>query len=218
MAAASKETGSFDWSTSLSFFLLQRNPSSLVESRGDDKAQQNIVHVVATMAKKDPKACAGFLSQFVALDETASKSARTMALNACLLKDSEGRTPLHYAILSEDTSSINAILAGLGMAFDDAFCKLKNGNEHSQLVHPGDLFPLDEFKIVLELYPNIALAFIEKLKLADAYRNVADGCDKAPLDEGSEVVSGSSERSPIAFWKNQFVTLAAVEVDDEVRV
>ena len=176
--------------------LLKLSPTSLVERRlyGDGG---NVVHLAAELG------CASFLEHFLpSEDDRIGDSAKT-AVAACLTRDAKGRTPLALAVASQSTASIAAIVRCLLLVVSDRFVTLDGA--HQKGPHLGDLLPFDEIIELLGKFPAIGLDLVRNIKFVAAYDSlVKKGCDKAPLQDGSQVVLASSTRSPADFWQAQF--------------
>ena len=184
------------WNDTSIAFLLESNPDALCNTREDDGLQQNLVHLAAKAG------CSGFLSKFIGDvgPRTHSIGAMKRALSACLMRDSSNRSPLFYAVSSQDSGSVSSILKCLMLSFDDVFTKLQI--EHATHHHSSDIFPLSDFLYAVDKFPTTALKFLGELRLLDAYEAlVLKDCDKAPLNDKEKDVRGSDERSPIDFWK-----------------
>jgi len=198
-----------NWSRTPTAFILKSHPEVLLNSNEEDKSNRNLVHVAAKFG------CVGFLETFiqeVALN-SSEKSEKRLVLSACLMRDSKDRTPLYYAVESQDTACITAILDCLMLAFNDDFALLSS--DCATYTHLADLFPLEDLICVIEKFPTIGLKYLGQMKLVNAYESlVLKDCERIPLEDDDQIVKGSDVRSPKGFWKREYPSAAYVERRD----
>ena len=147
-----------DWVRTPTAFIIESHPEVLNNTNEADDSHRNIVHIAALVG------CAGFLELFirdVALNSNDLEDKKRV-LTACLTKDNNNRTPLFYAVESQDTSCVTAILDCLMLAFDDMFAFLNI--ECATYVHLADLFPLDDLIYTIEKFPAIGLRYLGKVR------------------------------------------------------
>jgi len=209
-----KSADAFDWKNSNTAALLESCIDCICNTRDDDGSHQNIIHVAAK------KSCSKFLSNFLDPELYEGMSEGSVGVDgsdvpplpmifpvlaACLVKDAYDRTPLYYAIESQNPQSVSAILEVLLYAFkNEEFTTRKIENYTCN--HLFELVPFStEFGFLLEKYPGIGLKFFERLKLLDNYDSIVKkDCAKAPLSEDGSAVFGSEDRAPDSFWKMIF--------------
>ena len=191
IASCKESESKFDWENSNSGSILYSNFDVLCNTREDDGSHQNMIHVAAD------KDCASFLSFFLDLERFSSNNEKFAALAACLTKDAKGKTPLHFAVKSQNLESMKIILDVLLCAYSDQFVIHKEIDFH--LLHLFELIPFTTDIIdLVEKFPALGLKFFDSLSLVDNYEKVVKkDCPKAPISEGEVIVLGSlEERTP----------------------
>ena len=198
-----------NWQLTPTAYLIKSHPEVLLNSNEGDKSNRNLIHMAAQHG------CTGFLQTFVqevALS-SSEKSEKRLVLSACLTRDSKGRTPLYYAVESQDTACISAILDCLMLAFEDDFALLSS--DRATYTHLADLFPLEDFIVSIEKFPTVGLKYLARMKLVNAYETlVLRNCERAPLEDDDQVVKGSDVRSPAGFWEREFPDAITIDRRD----
>ena len=134
--------------------------------------------------------------------ESETRKLQQLAFQAATGRDSFGRSPLALAIGAESIPVVKVLLDCYGLLMSQDYALPFSEKNSPVEEHPSELFPLDDFCDVVELFPSLALDFVTKLKFVTCGdRVVQEGVVRYDLGVGNRIVLGSHRRTPPGFWK-----------------
>mmetsp|Transcript_6199 Transcript_6199/g.12871 ORF Transcript_6199/g.12871 Transcript_6199/m.12871 type:complete len:1433 (-) Transcript_6199:1267-5565(-) len=174
---------------------------STVEIEGHNQGKvthniQNLIHAAASDGRSN------FLATCLFFPENQQK--QKIALKSLLMKDAKGDLPIDRAIHFRSGPTVQEIFKGFSLLLSQDFAGSFYAKQSSQEIHPSELFPLESLCKALEIFPDIALEFVESLQLVNSGDHfVQRGVKRHELPKTNRLIKGSELRAPRNFWKNQ---------------